>query len=519
MSLYCKHLLYILVGCICVVNASADAAFTPVGNAKPIHEGIVSRFTDITPQIIVPKAPPAPLAERIPSKPANDVKWINGYWAWIIEKNEYTWICGVYRRYPANHVWVAGEWFKQQGGWVWGRGFWSPVPFDKLVYIEKAPPSAINDNAPQAPGNDYFWAPGCWNYTASTQSYGWLTGKWQQLNSKWILAPACYTWRPDGFVFTPFFWDYHLAARGYAYTCTDNGPLVVMEPEFICQQIFCCYPDYLVFYCHCWHYYPGWWGGCGCIPQWWYWQNWWSLSWNNSWGLWWWWTHGPGPGPIWMTKQLAMGIAPAPHSLLSVFAMKMPKLDLKFGTEVLTATGPANGKELPLPTFTITVTPTGGVNLPTFPEALPETLPNTQVEIPALPQDSGNENLPTQGDFNNDSEEIREGGIKIQQQTDFPSENPWPSPRVPYRPHDQNNPKFPDYPQNQDYPHFPGNQGNQDHPNFPSNQGNQDHPQFPSNQGNQDHPNFPSNQGNPTWNNNSGGYPRGNPGKGPRNNK
>lgn len=437
MPLFCKNLLCIFIGCFFVISAQVDAAFTPVGNAKPIHEGFVTRFTDITPNVVVAKAPPASLAEKIPEKPAKELIWIDGYWAWIVEKNEYVWICGIHRRFPPDHVWIKGNWIQQQGGWVWERGFWSKVPLEKVVYIEKSPPSTINDNPVQAPGNDYFWAPGYWDYTPATQNYGWLTGKWQQLNPKWILAPATYTWRHDGFVFTSLFWDWHLVDRGLAYSCSDNKVLVAMQPDFICQQIFCCYPDYLVLYCHCWHYYPGWWSGCGCIPSWWNWTNWWSFSWSNNWGLWWWWTHGPGPAPIWLTKQMSQGISPAPQSLIKVFAMKMPKLDIQFGTEVLAATGLPNGKELPLPTFTITVTPTGGVTLPELP-GIVLNLPwnpgdknrndenQKQVQIPDLPENSESENTQPFGDFDNDA--IREGGLmETQQQTEFPSNQTFPS--------------------------------------------------------------------------------------------
>lgn len=380
MSLSFKHLVLILTGCFYFLNAHAEGAIKPVGDAKPIHEAFIPKFTDITPHAIVAKEPPPPLSLAVPPQPANDLIWIPGYWAWLEASNDYVWVCGVWRRPPPNHVWIAGNWINSQGGWVWARGFWSPTPQEKLVFIAKAPPASISDNPSSAPGDNYFWTPGYWNYQPASDSYGWLTGKWQQFNPDWVLAPASYIWRPNGYVFIGMYWDWPLEKRGQAFDCTGgpNALPVIIQPEVIYQNIYVYYPDYLIFYWHHWHFHPIWWNGCDCVPPWWFWSDWWGFSWGDSWGLWWWWGHPGAFPPFWLSLEISLGIAPPPLAIIELLSvMKKPLFDIKLGDKPLLPKGTPNGKTLPRPKVPSDITPIGSVELPT--------LPQTEVTLPPPP--------------------------------------------------------------------------------------------------------------------------------------
>jgi hypothetical protein len=103
------------------------------------------------------------------------------------------------------------------------------VPVEQLTYIDKAPPSAQHENVPPLPGNDYFWIPGYWEYSADSKNYSWLSGKWEQFNQNWVLCPASYVWRPSGYVFTPLFWDRPLEERGNAYSCDYSAALFLLS--------------------------------------------------------------------------------------------------------------------------------------------------------------------------------------------------------------------------------------------------------------------------------------------------
>lgn len=357
------------------------------GDLILIHEAFVPKFTDPLPLQIITIAPPSPINENVPPKPSGDVIWISGYWSWLENQNEFTWICGVWRKPPIGHHWISGTWVQNTDGWIWARGFWSHVPFERLQYIKEAPPSIITDKIPQSPGNNFFWAPGFWNYSAG--NYSWLSGKWEPSNQNWILAPAAYIWRPSGFVFVPIYWDWLLEARGSAYSCNDNGPLVIIDTPIIVQRLFFCYPDYLCFYWHWCHFHPGWgWDDCGCVPPWWHWHDWWCFGWADCWGLWWWWGHPGALPPFWLHLELSKQIAPPPLTIIDFFKkISQPKYNLKLGDIALLPSGTPGTKDLPLPEIPNNVTPSGQITLPK--------LPDLQITLPPLPQPQNTQDVPT----------------------------------------------------------------------------------------------------------------------------
>ena len=364
-----KTLLYITFGYFCFISTIANA-MSPIANATPIHEAFISKFTDPIPPVIISKQPPAAIIENIPTRPANDLIWIPGYWAWLEEKNDYTWVCGVWRRAPPRNFWIPGTWNEYKGGWAWSKGFWSRVALDNLYHIEQEPPHAIDDKVPIAPAKDYFWIPGYWQYSIASKSYSWLSGKWELFNENWVLAPASYVWTPSGYYYAPMYWDWSLEKRGSAYVCSNAAQFlpVLIEPEAIIQQLYSYYPDYLSLFWHLWHFHQDWWDDCICVPQWWVWTEWWTFPWGEMWGFWWWWTHPDFLPPIWVTSEVAMEIPPPPENIVKLFEkIKKPFFEYKAGDKAILPTGIPGFKHLYKPHLSNDVTIKGSVTVPPLP--------------------------------------------------------------------------------------------------------------------------------------------------------
>lgn len=466
--------------------------FSAAVDIAPIHEAFVPKFADPLPLLTISQTPPSPRADNIPSKPYDDAIWIPGYWAWVPEKNDFSWICGVWRRPPPSaQFWIPGSWNKTDAGWVYAKGFWSPVPQNQLKLINKAPPAVITDKVPTAPSVDYFWAPGYWNYSEGSSSYSWLSGKWEQSNPNWVLSPSSYIWRPSGFIFAPLYWDRPLDQRGAAYNCQGNsGPLVVVKPEIILQRLFVFYPDYSLFYWHWWHYHPNWaWDGCGCVPSWWLWHDWWFLGWSDCWGLWWWWTHPGVLPPWWLTLELSSHIAPPPDALVELLKnLPKPPFDIKPGYKILPPTGSPGVPELPLPNIPSDVTPGGQITLPTPPATSPP-----QVTVPTPPSTPPQYQEPERPYYPPTPQPPPSTYYPPQQQvppsTYYPPSEPpsyYPPGRYPYPPSERTPPRWPprgqgDDQQDERTPPRPNYPNTPPRPNYPTNPKNPTTP--PSNRG------------------------------------
>lgn len=459
MFMILKYFSTILAVYFLFFSPSLATAATPLNliDTLPIHEAFMTKFSDSIPLFYTPAQPPAPNPENIPPKTFEDAIWIPGYWAWLETKNDFIWICGVWRRPPIGHHWISGNWYEVDGNWAWAKGFWSNIPFDQLKYIEKAPPIAITDKMPSSPGKEYFWAPGYWNYSDNSKNYSWLSGKWELSNPNWILAPSYYIWHPSGFIFNPPYWDWPLDMRGTAYACNDiSVPLVVIEPQIIIQKLFYCYPDYNIFYWHWWHFHPDWnWDGCGCIPPWWSWHQWWFLDWSNSWGLWWWWCHPGAFPPFWLNLELSLQIEPPPLAVIEAFK-KLPKplFHLKLGNNALLPKGTPGKKDIPLPMISNNVTSGGQISLPALPQ-LQITIP----PVPSLPQNPTQPNDPLNNGYYPSQNYVPEPYYPSRNEHIPPKYHPSPNHKPHHHKHDDHNneppptnhPKYPDNP----YPHRP----------------------------------------------------------------
>ncbi|ADI37922.1 hypothetical protein [Waddlia chondrophila] len=300
-------------------NQNWAQEYQPVENGD-VHEAFVTRVAG---NILIDahsKPPPTPIRERIPRQTDNAAIWLGGYWAWSDSKQDYIWTSGVWRRPPPGHQWIDGFWKEFNDGWAWIPGFWSDKNLSQLSYINLAPPSAIDENVPSAPQDNYFWNPGFWWYNPNANEYEWVDGRWEELDPNWVLIPAHYTWRPEGYVFIDAYWDWPLDSLGEAYEPVYIPPAqretIVYEPtkivevSYIIDHYFYTYPDYTSFYYHHFHYHPHYWENHCCAPQWWLWDTWWGLSWSNQWGLWWWYSNPGYPAPLWITGNISSTLPP-----------------------------------------------------------------------------------------------------------------------------------------------------------------------------------------------------------------
>src|SRR5689334_2300661 len=136
-----KKILLLLSVAIQLTAANAP----PMATLQPIHEALVIKNTDPIPQEVIAKQPPAPQAETQPPQPAQKMIWVSGYWEWMREKQDFIWVCGLWRLPPPEHTWSPGYWKDVKGGWTYVRGAWMPTATDTWIYSKTPPPATINE--------------------------------------------------------------------------------------------------------------------------------------------------------------------------------------------------------------------------------------------------------------------------------------------------------------------------------------------------------------------------------------
>src|SRR4051812_26617500 len=63
----------------------------------PVHEAFAQpNENQVEPPPAVNKQPPPPVPEEVPQDRPDgpNVQWIDGYWAWDAERNDYVWVTG-----------------------------------------------------------------------------------------------------------------------------------------------------------------------------------------------------------------------------------------------------------------------------------------------------------------------------------------------------------------------------------------------------------------------------------------
>ena len=142
----------------------------------PIHEAYAEPVAfDPAPGPVITLKPPQSIRELPPEvKPAGDVIWIEGYWLFEVERNDFVWVSGVWRVPPRGRRWVPGYWADVEGGHQWTSGFWIGDDADELGYLTPPPQSLENGPTSPSPSDVYFWVPGCWLNQGG--EYSWRHG-------------------------------------------------------------------------------------------------------------------------------------------------------------------------------------------------------------------------------------------------------------------------------------------------------------------------------------------------------
>jgi hypothetical protein len=199
----------------------------------PIHEAFAQPVnTGSVKPLIVPKKPPDPIEEEPPSaKPADEnAVWIAGYWGWDDDRKDFLWVSGVWRVPPPNQQWVPGYWTQVSGGFEWVPGFWTAAGAQEVAYQPEPPASLEQGPTSDPPGDDYFWAPGCWHWRQTR--YVWQPGFWSMAQPGWLWMPPSYCWSPRGWVFCDGYWDYPLGRRGLVFAPVYFSAGVYRRPHF-----------------------------------------------------------------------------------------------------------------------------------------------------------------------------------------------------------------------------------------------------------------------------------------------
>lgn len=295
----------------------------------PLHEAFVTPVTEDYVLQAIPSAPPAPVQERVEQNTRSGEIFIPGYWNYDENTGDFIWVSGVFRVPPPGHQWISGYWKEFEEGYVRIPGFWSTNSLDKITYLPSPPPSQVNEDVAYPSQKDLFFAPGYWGYSAQSRSYVWHPGHWEQLNTEYVFVPARYIWSPDGYIFVAAHWDLPLAKRGRAFVnlripeAKDRGtltfePSVVLDEPAILHKLMLRYPDYVTLLQHHYHFNNAYWSNVCCVPYWWKWQTWWTLTWHDHWALYWWHTHPGYPQPHWVDEDVAALIPPASAEAMGI---------------------------------------------------------------------------------------------------------------------------------------------------------------------------------------------------------
>ena len=226
----------------------------------PLHEAFARPVShDPIQQPVIRREPPKAIEEIPPEyRPDGDnIIWIPGYWSFEESEDEFLWISGLWRDMPPGRRWVPGYWSQVDGGYLWTPGEWISDSQRSLTYLSEPPRSQERGPSSTAPGDDYFWLPGCWEYRDN--NYAWRPGYWAPHQRGWLWVPAHYDWTPNGYVYCDGYWDYDIDRRGIVYApyryrgrhITGYTPNTVLDVSHLLLHLFVdnrtggyCFGDY-----------------------------------------------------------------------------------------------------------------------------------------------------------------------------------------------------------------------------------------------------------------------------------
>ena len=213
-----------------LMQAPLHEAYAEVPQADPIASPIFRQ------------PPPAPIEEMAPEyRPEGDnVVWIDGYWAWDDNRDDYIWISGVWRELPIGQRWVAGYWHEvdENGstGYQWVSGFWIAEGIEQISYLPQ-PPASI-EQGPSMPIADdgQYYLPGHWQH--HQDRYVWRPGFYTRAIEEMVWVPPTYLWTPCGYVFRAGYWDYPFEQRGVVFAPIHYSQPVYLNPGYFYRPRF-----------------------------------------------------------------------------------------------------------------------------------------------------------------------------------------------------------------------------------------------------------------------------------------
>ena len=200
-----------------------------VQTTGPVHEGFAQpNSNQVEPGPLIDKQPPPPVPEVAPPQQPQQpqgasTQWIDGYWAWDAERNDYTWITGTLRNMPPGMRFVPGYWQQTDGGWRWVAGFYAPEGQKEPAYVPAPPLSLENGPTLPPPTNNSVYIPGNWNYNQG--NFQWAPGFYSGARPGLVWNPPHYQWTPGGTILVGGYWDYPLDNRGLLF-----APLTFSQP-------------------------------------------------------------------------------------------------------------------------------------------------------------------------------------------------------------------------------------------------------------------------------------------------
>ncbi|WP_422928053.1 hypothetical protein [Singulisphaera sp. PoT] len=233
-----------------VKTKEAEAAQeTPAANGS-VHEALRENQARAD-QRRYAKAPPAPNAERPGvDKPDPRAIWVPGYWAWDVDRDDFSWVGGTWSIPPRGTIWVGGRWLRDADGWYRTPGFWSrrkvadlrpavavaaTVPADPALerdWRRLGPPAdRPEDDLGVAPSPDSFLVNG--HYTPAGDRLVWTPGFWAKARPGWDWSPARWVRRADGWAFRKGHWvrDPEAVNHQVARPANSDLPPAIVDSE------------------------------------------------------------------------------------------------------------------------------------------------------------------------------------------------------------------------------------------------------------------------------------------------
>jgi hypothetical protein len=236
----------------------ADAVAPPPGadpegvetlTRGPVHEAFAApSAADPKPAPVIPKKPPQDIDEVQPDFRPEGAIWINGYWEWDPEIEDFIWISGLWRVPPPEMRWVPPYWIEVEGGWQRVPGFWISTAVGELEYRPTPPASLEVGPSSPAPADNYFYIPGTWTYYDT--GFRWRSGYWSPYREDWVWCPARWIWTPAGCLYQAGYWDLRPLVRAQCYAPIRFTSAVYLTPGWRYRPW--CVVDSSRFFVHLW---------------------------------------------------------------------------------------------------------------------------------------------------------------------------------------------------------------------------------------------------------------------------